>query len=157
MIILLIEDEHKLVQVLKKGLEIEHYVVDVAYDGEEGFRKGLKNDYDVIILDLMLPKKEGVSVCQELRDRKIHTPIIMLTALDRMEDRVNGLDSGADDYLVKPFEFDELLARIRALLRRKKTSEPVKLKVDDLVLDPATREVKRAEKLILLTPKEYAL
>jgi len=157
MTILLIEDEYKLVKALKRGLEIEGYAVDAAYDGEEGIRKGLQNDYDVIILDLMLPKKDGIDVCGELRQKQVHTPILILTARDAKEDRVKGLDNGADDYLTKPFEFDELLARIRALLRRKKTMEPTKLTVADVVLDPATHEVRRAGKLISLKPKEYGL
>jgi len=157
MTILLVEDEYKLARAVKKGLEIERYVVDVAYDGEEGLRKGLKNDYDVILLDLMLPKKDGMDVCQQLRKKKIQVPIIVLTARDKIADRIRGLDIGADDYLTKPFDFDELLARIRSVLRRKKTTEPVRLKVDNLVLDPATHEVKRAGKVIPLSHKEYSL
>jgi len=157
MTILLIEDEYKFARVIKKGLEIERYTVDVAYDGEEGLRRGLKNEYDVILLDLMLPKKDGMDVCRELRNRKIQAPIIMLTARDKVEDRIQGLDVGADDYLVKPFDFSELLARIRALLRRRKTTEQTKLKVGDLVLDPASHQVKRSGKMIRLNPKEYSL
>ena len=155
--ILLIEDEHKLVTALKKSLEIERYIVDVAYDGEEGLRKGLQKDYDLIILDLMLPKKDGVDVCKGLRKQQVQSPIIMLTARDKVGDRVLGLDSGADDYLTKPFDFEELLARIRSLLRRKKTTKIVKLKIADLELDPSTHEVKRGGKMIHLTPKEYSL
>ena len=157
MTILLIEDEYKLVKVLKKGLSLECYAVDVAYDGEEGLQKGLRKDYDVIVLDLMLPKKDGIEVCKTLRRKHVLSPILMLTARDRVEDRVEGLDSGADDYLVKPFDFSELLARIRALLRRRKTTEQTKLKVGDLVLDPASHQVKKGGKLIRLSPKEYSL
>jgi len=155
--ILLIEDEHKLVTILKKNLEVERYSVDVAYDGEEGLRKGLKKKYDLIILDLMLPKKDGVDVCRELRHRKIQSPIIMLTARDAIGDRIQGLDSGADDYLTKPFDFGELLARMRSLLRRKKTTHLAKLKVANLELDPTTHEVRRGGKIIHLTHKEYTL
>lgn len=157
MAILLVEDERSFAQALKKGLEIEHYSVDVAYDGDEGLRKGTQKDYDIIMLDLMLPKMDGIEVCKELRRRNVQTPIIMITARDRLEDRVEGLDSGADDYLVKPFDFDELLARTRSLLRRKKTTAPVVLKIADLELNPATHEVKRAGKIISITPKEYEL
>ena len=157
MIILLIEDEYKLGKALKKGLKLERYTVDVAYDGEEGLRKGAQKDYDVIVLDLMLPKKDGIEVCKALRRKHVHSPILMLTARDRVEDRIEGLDSGADDYLVKPFEFSELLARIRALLRRRKTTEQTKLKIGDLVLDPASHQVKRGGEVIYLNPKEYSL
>jgi len=157
MTILIIEDEYKLSSILKKGLETEHYVVGVAHDGEEGLHKALKNEYDLIILDLMLPKMDGFSVCQELRRCQVNTPVLILTARDSVEDRVRGLDIGADDYLVKPFEFDELLARIRSLLRRQKTTKLPQLKVADLVLDPASHEVKRAGRLIRLTAKEYIL
>ena len=123
MTILFIEDERKLVSALKKNLEIERYIVDVAYDGKEGLRKGLQKEYDLIILDLMLPKKDGVDICRQLRKKKVYTPIIMLTARDTVGDRVKGLDSGADDYLIKPFDFGELLARIRSLLRRKSAAK----------------------------------
>ena len=155
MVILFIEDERKLVSAVKKNLEIEGYIVDVAYNGEAGLRKGLQKEYDLIILDLMLPKKDGISVCRELRKRQVHTPVIMLTARDGIGDRIQGLDSGADDYLVKPFDFGELLARIRSLLRRKSVAKSSKLKVASLELDPVTHEVRRAGKLIPLTHTEY--
>jgi DNA-binding response OmpR family regulator len=118
MTILIIEDEAKLAEVLRKALTAERYTVDIAPDGQEGFDKALKNNYGLIVLDLMLPKKDGMDVCRELRERHIHTPIIMLTARGVLEDRVQGLDVGADDYLMKPFEMEELFARIRAVLRR---------------------------------------
>lgn len=157
MTILVVEDEYKITRFIQRGLEMEHYTVDVAYDGEEALNKIGVNDYDLIILDLMLPKKDGIEVCKEIRDRKISTPIIMLTARDTVEDRIKGLDQGADDYVVKPFAFGELLARIRALLRREKTVKRSVLQVADLILDPATHEVTRAGKTIPLTSKEYRL
>jgi DNA-binding response OmpR family regulator len=129
----------------------------VAYDGEDALKKVGVNDYDLIILDLMLPKKDGIEVCKEIRERKIDAPIIMLTARDTIEDRIRGLDQGADDYVVKPFAFGELLARIRALLRREKTVKRSVLQIADLVLDPATHEVTRNGNPISLTSKEYRL
>jgi DNA-binding response OmpR family regulator len=155
MTILVVEDEVQLAEVLKKALTGQRYTVDVALDGEEGFNKALKNNYGLIVLDLMLPKKDGLEVCKELRERHIHTPIIMLTAKGVLEDRVQGLDVGADDYLLKPFEMEELFARIRAVLRRRKTSEPLVLKVGDLIMDTKSHEVTRAGKKVQLTPKEY--
>jgi DNA-binding response OmpR family regulator len=157
MTILIIEDEVKLAEVLRKALTAERYTVEIARDGQEGFDKALKNNYGLIVLDLMLPKKDGMDVCKELRERHIHTPIIMLTARGVLEDRVQGLDVGADDYLMKPFEMEELFARIRAVLRRRKTSEPLVLKVGDLVMDTKSHEVTRAGKKISLTPKEYRI
>jgi len=157
MTILVVEDEHKITRFIQRGLEMEHYTVDVAYDGEEALQKIGVNDYDLIILDLMLPKKDGVEVCREIRKRKIGVPIIMLTARDTVEDRVRGLDERADDYVVKPFAFGELLARIRALLRREKTVKRSILQVADLALDPATHEVTRGDRLVDLTSKEYRL
>jgi len=157
MTLLIIEDNLKLVRNLKKSFEIEQYVVDIAYDGESGLQKAIKHDYDVVILDLMLPLKDGFEVCREIRKRQITIPIIILTALDSTENRIKGLDSGSDDYLVKPFSFDELHARVRSLLRRVKTSSSAVLTAADLSLDPATHEVKRGGKLIKLTPKEYGL
>src|SRR6185436_1097534 len=127
--ILIIEDEKKLSDLLKTALTSERYTVDTAYDGEEGFEKALANAYKVIILDIMLPKKDGFEVCRELRARNIHTPIIMLTARETIADRVTGLDVGADDYLTKPFSMDELFARIRAVLRRRKTTDSLILKI----------------------------
>src|SRR5262245_41277024 len=120
MSILIIEDEKKLVSILKKALKSERYSVEPAFDGQEGLNKASKNNYSLIILDLMLPKKDGIDVCRELRAKNVHTPIIMLTARETVADRVRGLDVGADDYLVKPFGMNELFARIRALLRRRK-------------------------------------
>src|SRR3989344_7108938 len=123
MTILIIEDEKKLVDILKKTLKNERYSVDVASDGEEGLNKAMKNNYSLILLDIMLPKKDGIAVCKELRARAIHTPIIMLTARGSVDDRVVGLNAGADDYLIKPFGLTELFARIRAVLRRRKTTD----------------------------------
>jgi DNA-binding response OmpR family regulator len=157
MAILIIEDEKKLVDILSRALKSELYSVDVAYDGEEGLEKATKNNYALILLDIMLPKKDGIIVCKELRERQIHTPIIMLTAKGSAEDRVAGLDAGADDYLIKPFGIKELFARIRAVLRRRKTTESDIKKVADLVMDKKKHEVTRAGKVISLTPKEYKL
>lgn len=157
MAILIVEDEKKLVDILKRALKAERYSVDVAYDGEEGLEKAMKNNYGLIILDIMLPKKDGFEVCKELRQHQIHTPIIMLTARGSVEDRVTGLDVGADDYLIKPFGLNELFARMRALLRRPKTTESNVTKVADLIIDRKKHEVTRAGKVINLTPKEYKL
>ncbi len=155
--ILVIEDEQKLVDILKKALTKQGYTVDTALDGKKGLEKALKNSYGLIILDLMLPKKDGKEVCRELRNRQIHTPIIMLTALGLLEDKIHGLDVGADDYLLKPFEMNELFARIRALLRRPKVTDTLIYKVGDLVMDTKAHEVTRAGKRIALTPKEYRI
>lgn len=157
MTILVVEDEIKITRFIKKGLEMEHYTVETAYDGEEALEKAEINNYDLIILDIMLPKIDGLEVCRRLREAKVETPIIMLTARDTIEDRVKGLDTGADDYLVKPFAFGELIARIRALLRREKSVKSTKLVVGDLVIDPATHEVFRGNKEIHLSSKEYRL
>ncbi len=157
MTILVVEDEIKISRFIKKGLEMEHYTVDTAYDGKEGLEKSEINSYDLIILDIMLPKIDGIEVCKRLREAKVETPVIMLTARDTVEDRVRGLDVGADDYLVKPFAFGELVARIRALLRREKTVKTTKLEVGDLELDPATHEVHRGGKEVQLSSKEYRL
>lgn len=157
MTILVVEDEVKISRFIKKGLEMEHYTVDTAFDGEEALEKTIINTYDVIILDIMLPKIDGFEVTRRIRAEKIDTPILMLTAKDTVDDRVRGLDAGADDYLVKPFAFGELVARIRALLRREKTVKQAKLQVGDLTLNPATHEVKRAGKEISLSSKEYRL
>ncbi|MES2315348.1 MAG: response regulator transcription factor [Patescibacteria group bacterium] len=157
MTILVIEDELKLLHILKRALEAEHYTVDTAADGEIGLNKALKNNYGLIVLDLMLPKKDGMEVCRELRARDVHTPIVILTARGVVEDRIKGLDLGADDYLQKPFDMDELFARVRAVLRRRKTSESLILKVGDLIMDTKAHEVTRAGKKLLLTPKEYKL
>ena len=155
--VLIIEDEKKLVDILKRALKGERYTIDTAFDGDEGLEKALKNTYSLILLDVMLPKKDGLTVCKELRDNHIHTPIIMLTARGSEEDRVLGLDSGADDYLIKPFGVTELFARMRAVLRRKKTADSDVLKIADLIMDRRKHEVTRAGKIIPLTPKEYKL
>jgi len=157
MAILIIEDEKKLVDILKIALKGERYSVDVAYDGEEGLQKAMKNNYALIILDIMLPKKDGVTICKELREHHIHTPIIMLTAKTTMEDRVAGLNAGADDYMIKPFGLGELFARIRAVLRRRKNTDSDTAKVADLIMDKKKHEVTRAGVVIPLTPKEYKL
>jgi len=156
--ILIIEDEHKIAQAIKKGLEQESLAVDLAFDGEQGFDLAASEDYDVIVLDLMLPKINGLDICHKLRkEENIHTPILMLTAKGQVEDKVNGLNSGADDYLVKPFAFSELLARIRVLTRRPKKSLSPILKAGDLTLNTLNFEVKRGNTSIKLSKKEYAL
>ncbi|MBI2049462.1 response regulator transcription factor [Candidatus Roizmanbacteria bacterium] len=155
--ILVVEDEHKIANSIKKGLEQESYAVDVTYDGQEGFDLASTEDYDLIILDLLLPKMGGVDICTKLRKKQIHTAIIMLTAKGQVSDKVEGLDAGADDYLAKPFAFEELLARIRALIRRPKNSSGTILSIEDLTLDTTSYEVKRGSKLIKLSSKEYAL
>jgi DNA-binding response OmpR family regulator len=157
MTILIIEDEKKLVEILKKALRGERYAFDIAYDGEEGLKKALQGDYGLIILDLSLPKKDGMDVCKELRAKSIHTPIIMLTARGVIENKVDGLDAGADDYLLKPFSLDELFARIRAVLRRRKVSEIPLLSFSDILIDGKKHEVTREGKVISLTPKEYRI
>ncbi len=155
--ILVIEDEAKIAQFIKRGLKEEGYAVDVANDGEEGHFLLSSNEYDAIILDLMLPKIDGLTLCRTLRKEGNQTPIIMLTAKDTVKDKVKGLDSGADDYLPKPFAFEELLARVRVLLRKKDSRVQTQLKVDDLSLDLLTHKVTRGESEIDLTVKEYAL
>ena len=157
MSILIIEDEKKIVDILKIALKGERYAVDVAHDGQEGLDKAKKNEYSLILLDITLPTKDGFTICKELRQNLIHTPIIMLTARGTDTDRVVGLDAGADDYLVKPFSLNELFARIRAVLRRKKTSGSNIVKFTDLVMDDNKHEVTRAGRTIALTPKEYKL
>jgi two-component system, OmpR family, copper resistance phosphate regulon response regulator CusR len=155
--ILLVEDDRRLNQSLKMSLVEEGYAVDVAYDGEEGQAFAETVSYDAIILDIMLPLKDGVAVCRTLRLRKINVPILVLTARDAIEDRVAGLDSGADDYLVKPFALHELLARLRALMRRGATQKSGLLTLGDLTVNPATHEVERANQPITLNAKEFAL
>ena len=155
--ILVIEDEHRIANAIKKGLEIEKHTVDVAYDGEEGFDLASTETYGLIILDLMLPKKDGVAICTDLRSLKIHTPILMLTAKSQIQDKVNGLNAGADDYLTKPFSFEELLARVKALGRRTKQAESNTLQVKDLELDTTNYQAKRNGHTIVLSSKEYSL
>jgi len=152
-----VEDEEKIASFIKRGLKEERYVVDLAYDGEKGLFSAEVNRYDLIIIDIMLPKKDGISLCRELRAKKIDVPILMLTAKDKVGDKVSGLDAGADDYLTKPFAFEEFLARVKALLRRKRIDKTATLKAADLELDQLTHKVKRAGKEIILTSKEYAL
>jgi len=155
--ILVVDDDRRLCSVIKRGLLEETYAVDVAYDGEEGEYMGEVNPYDLIILDIMMPKKDGIEMCKELRSKRINTPILMLTAKDAVEDRVRGLDAGADDYMVKPFSFNELLARVRALLRREAVTKSPEIKLGDLVLNTLTREVRRGDRTIELTTKEYVI
>ena len=155
--LLVIEDEHKIANSIKKGLEQETFVVDVAYDGADGYDLASTNEYDVIILDPMLPKMDGMSVCKSLRDEGVHTPILMLTAKGELLDKVNGLNNGADDYLVKPFAFGELVARVRALTRRPKQHQNSIITVSDLELNTTTFEVKRSGKEVLLSRKEFGL
>ena len=156
--ILIIEDEKKIADFIKRGLKEEGYAADIAADGEEGHFLATTNEYDAIILDLMLPKLDGISVCKKLRQEdKVATPLLMLTAKDRVQDKVLGLDCGADDYLTKPFAFEELLARIRALLRKSSSAVTTKLQVADLTLDLLTHKVTRATGEIILTTKEYML
>ena len=154
--ILVVEDEPKVASFIKKGLQEESYAVDVALDGAEGTAMLEMNVYDAVILDLMLPKKNGIEVMRDIRAKKMSVPVIMLTARDTVSDKVMGLDAGADDYLTKPFAFQELVARLRSLLRRGK-GEVAMLKVADLALDPATRKVKRGERELVLTAKEFSL
>ena len=155
--ILLIEDEKKVARFISKGLIEESYAVDVAYDGEEGLFLAEVNDYDLIILDIMLPKKDGFEVLKTLRNKGFITPVIMLTARDELESKVQGLDLGADDYMTKPFAFSELMARIRAIMRRKQEKADNRLQLGDLVIDAVTRTVTRGNKPVELTNKEYAL
>lgn len=155
--ILVVEDDHRIAVSIKKGLEQEHYVVDVAYTGTDGYDLATGENYDLILLDLMLPEIDGLEICRRLRSQQNHTPVLILTARDRLDDKVKGLDIGADDYLTKPFAFEELLARIRALTRRPHHLNQAIIKVGDLSLNTDTYEVKRGNKSITLSGKEYAL
>lgn len=155
--ILVVEDEKKVSSFIKRGLEEEKYEVDVAFDGDEGIKLALDRQYDAIILDWMLPKQDGLSVLKELRAQRKATPVLMLTAKDTVDDIVAGLDSGSDDYLTKPFAFAELLARVRALLRRSEMDRGAELRFGELRIDPVTHKVWRGDKEIDLTAKEYAL
>lgn len=155
--ILVVEDEKKIAQALKKGLEMESYAVDVAYEGQTGLDLALTEDYDLILLDIMLPDLDGLAVTRQLRAQSIQSPILFLTAKGQLQDKVTGLDLGADDYLTKPFSFEELLARVRALLRRPASTLPSVLTADNLTLDTTRFEVKRDGTLLQLTNKEFAL
>lgn len=155
--VLVVEDDRKVASFIRKGLMEEGYAVDVAPEGETGLAMGLDRLHDIIILDVMLPGKPGFQVVRELRQAKVATPVLLLTAREAVEDRVQGLDAGADDYLTKPFAFAELLARMRALLRRGATAQAPLLRLADLTLDPARRTVKRGGEVISLTNREFAL
>ena len=155
--VLVVEDEVKMARALRRGLEQEGYAVDTAGDGEDGLFQGTENPYDVIVLDVMLPKLDGFEVCRRLREAGRWAPVLMLTARDGVGDRIAGLDVGADDYLVKPFSFGELLARLRALLRRSPVERPPVLIAGDVVLDPATHSVTRADQRVELSVREFGL
>ena len=155
--ILVVEDEKKVARFIQQGLEEEHYAVDVTHDGNQGLEMAESGNYDVIVLDVLLPGKDGFAITRELRAERITTPILMLTAKTTTEDKVAGLDSGADDYLTKPFAFAELLARVRSLLRRGTQEKTTLLTVADLELDTITHRARRGGKTIELTAKEYAL
>ncbi len=158
MYILVVEDERRLAQVVRKVLEEEGHTVDVAHDGEDGLAMAMDGSHDVIVLDILLPGIDGIEVCQRLRAGRVDTPVLLLTALNAVDDRVRGLDAGADDYLPKPFAFQELLARLRALGRRRvQAREPDQLQTADLVLDLRRRRAQRAGKTVELSPKEFAL
>ncbi|MCS6817841.1 MAG: response regulator transcription factor [Blastocatellia bacterium] len=154
--VLIVEDERKMAEALRRGLEEEGYIVQIAADGDEGLRLGSEREYDLIILDIRLPKRDGIEVCRELRRRGVLTPILMLTVRDAVDVKVEAFERGADDYLTKPFAFAELLARARALVRRRQPVD-LRLRVGELVLDPVTRRVTCAGREIALTPKEFAL
>ena len=155
--ILVVEDEHKIANSIGQGLEQERYAVDLAYDGTKGYDLASSEDYDIIILDRLLPEMEGAEICRKLRKHGVHTPILMLTAKGQIVDRVEGLNSGADDYLLKPFAFEELLARIRALIRRPKGTLSTIFTISDLTLNTLTYEVKRSNSIIRLSGREFAL
>jgi DNA-binding response OmpR family regulator len=155
--VLVVEDETKVGSFIKRALEEESYAVDLCEDGAQGLDHALSGSYDVIVIDLMLPGLPGLEILRRIRKEKIHTPVLILTAQSKVDQKVKGLDAGADDYLTKPFAIDELLARVRVLLRRGTADAPGVLQVDDLILNPATREVTRDGQRIELTVKEYAL
>ena len=155
--ILVVEDEHRIANSIKKGLQLEKYAVDLAYTGTDGYDLAVTEEYDLILLDLMLPGMDGIQICMELRQKQIHTPILMLTAKSQTDDKIEGLDSGADDYLTKPFSFEELLARIRALIRRPPNSLSNILTIGDISLNTLNFEVKRQNKPITLSGKEFSL
>lgn len=155
--ILIVEDDHKIANAIKKGFEQEHFAVDVSYDGKDGLGQASTIEYDAIVLDRMLPEVDGIEICRILREKENHTPIIMLTAKDRLNDKVDGLNCGADDYLTKPFAFIELLARVRALIRRPQRVDSSILKLGDLSMDVFKYEVRRGNMEIKLSSKEFAL
>ncbi len=155
--LLVVEDEKKVASFIKQGLEEEGYAVDVALDGEKGLEMALDRVHDLIILDISLPKRDGLQVLKKLRQQRVNIPVLLLTVRATIEDKILGLDAGADDYLTKPFAFQELVARVRALLRRRAEAEPALLQVADLILDPARRVVSRGGEKIELTAKEFAL
>ncbi len=155
--ILVVEDEKKVAAFIKKGLEQERYAVDVANDGEEGEQLALSQPYDLLILDILMPKKDGLTMLKELRAKNVSSPVLMITAKGAVEDKVKGLDTGADDYLVKPFAFAELLARVRSLLRRRGSDRSTQLTSGDLTLDLVSHQAKRGDRIIDLTTKEYML
>lgn len=155
--ILLVEDDKRIANFITKGLRENAYAVDVAFDGEAGLYQAFINTYDALILDVMMPLKDGFEICRELRKAGVKTPILMLTARDAIDDKISGLDFGADDYLTKPFEFKELLARLRALLRRSGEMRPPKIVIGDLEIDTVSQTVRRGGREISLTTKEYAL
>jgi DNA-binding response OmpR family regulator len=158
MYVLVVEDERRLAQLVRRVLEEEGHTVDVAHDGEEGLQMALEGTHDVIVLDIMLPEIDGIEVCRSLRRNRVDTPVLLLTALDGVDDRVRGLDAGADDYLPKPFAFQELMARLRALSRRRvQPRDPQELAVDDLTLDLRRRRAQRDGRAIELSPKEFSL
>ena len=155
--LLVVEDEHKIANSLKKGFEQESFICDVAYDGESGYDLASSEEYDLIVLDIMLPKKNGISILRDLRRDGIHTPILMLTAKGEMDNKLEGFNSGADDYLVKPFSFEELVARVKALSRRPNEIRNEIIKIKDLQIDTKNQEVKKDRNLIQLSKKEYQL
>jgi len=155
--LLIVEDDHKIANAIKRGLEQESYAVDVEYDGKGGLGAALTIEYDLIILDRMLPEVDGIKICKALRDKKNHTPVLMLTAKDKISDRVEGLNTGADDYMVKPFAFEELLARVRALLRRPQVAKEAILVVGDIKLDTVGLTVQKGRNNLSLSNKEFAL
>jgi len=155
--VLVVEDEHKIANSIKKGLEQESFAVDVAYEGEKGYDLASTEDYDLTILDILLPGMNGIEICRKLRAQNIHIPILILTAKGQISDKVEGLNCGADDYLTKPFAFEELLARVKALTRRPKDSVGIVLSSKDLILNTLTYEVKRGGEIINLSSKEFAL
>jgi two-component system, OmpR family, response regulator len=155
--VLLVEDDDKFARAIARGLRHEGYAVDLAADGDAALLQAAVWEYDAIVLDLMLPRRDGLSVCEALRERGIWVPVLIVTARGQVAERVRGLDAGADDYLAKPFAFDELLARLRALMRRAPAERPAVLRVGDLLVDPATREVHRGDRAVDLTAREFAV